>query len=264
MTINVLTENPAHLPELLQIPQVSGIYLPSERMETARLGEFVSACHEKKKKCYYAFPYLFRQQALAEYEASVDLLAAAGLDGWLIRSLDEAGFVREKGLPGERIFDAGLYSWNHRAMAELKRLGADVLTAPYELNSRELRARGMEGSEWVVYGHLPVMLSAQCMQKTAGKGCRKGTKAEYSQYVLRDRKGAEFLAENRCHFCYNVIYNSVPLWLLDREEAFPERIRFQFSSEKAGEPSRLLRAFLRGERKPEGSFTRGHFSRGVE
>lgn len=264
MNISVLIENPACFFELLSIPEVAGIYLPGERLKKEQLKDFVQKCHEKKKECYYAFPFVFRDQALAEHEACAEVLSAAGFDGWLIRSLDEAGFVRDKQFKGKKIFDAGMYSWNRLAAEQLRMLGADVLTAPYEMNSRELKARGMEDTELVIYGHLPVMLSAQCMQKTAGKGCRRGSGAEYAQYVLKDRKGAEFVAENRCRFCYNVIYNSVPLWLLDRQEAFPERIRFQFSLEKPGVPSQILRAFLRGESKPEGAFTRGHFARGVE
>lgn len=265
MIINVLIENPAHLNEVLEVAEVSGIYLPGERLSSAETARLARRCRERGKKCYYAFPYVFRREARQEYEACVEELAKLGCDGWLIRSLDEAGFVRELGLPGERIFDAGVYAWNSMAAEQLRLWGADVLTAPYELNERELRGCGYAAqgaAELVVYGHLPVMLSAQCVTKTT-RGCRRD-EGGYSIMRLRDRKGASFLAENRCHFCYNVIYNSVPLWLLDQEAAFPERIRFQFTAEEAGEPSRLLRAFVRGERGPQGSFTRGHFMRGVE
>ena len=263
MIINALIENNDLLDELLEIPELSGIYLSGEHNNPTRLKKHIEKCHEAGKACYYAFPYIFRDRALEYYERYQEELKEAGCDGWLIRSLDEAGFVSEKELPGLRIFDAGMYSWNKEAVAQMKCLGADILTAPYELTHRELKERGMEDTELVVYGHIPVMISAQCIQKTT-KGCKPDAKNGYKLIQIKDRKNAGFLAENRCLFCYNVIYNSVPLWILDRTDSFPERIRFHFPVENKGEPSRIIRDFLKGRQTPHDNYTRGHFARGVE
>ncbi|WP_434311413.1 hypothetical protein [Hominifimenecus sp. rT4P-3] len=262
MLISVLYENPAHLSELCEIPEVSAVYLPGERLSGKEVEDAAARCHQAGKKAFYAFPYVFRQEAAAYYQEELDALQKAGVDGFLIRNLDEAGFLAEKQASGMRIFDAGMYSWNQEACAVLRGLGADLLTAPYELNEKELRARGFADTEFVIYGRLPVMLSAQCIALTENGRCEKKTRA-FSFRTVRDRKGASFLAENRCLFCYNVIYNSVPLWLLDRAAAL-ERVRFHFTSEKVGEPSRILKAFLAGQTEPPEHFTRGHFTRGVE
>ena len=48
----------------------------------------------------------------------------------------------------------------------------EATTAPLELNYNELREVGLESSELVVYGHVPMMVSAQCVTKTVA-GCRK-------------------------------------------------------------------------------------------
>lgn len=262
MKISASIENPAVLPELLEIAEISGIYLPGERMTEPELLRAAEACRSRNKACYYAFPYVFRREARIAYEEAAERLRESGFDGWLLRSLDELGFVREQSFPGTYISDAGFYTWNWTAVSQLRKLGVQVFTAPYELNRRELAARGTQDTELVIYGRIPVMVTAQCPLRER-EGCGRGRR-EYRFTRLRDRRKACFLAENRCRFCYNVIYNSVPLWLLDQEKLFPERVRFQFTAEAPGEPAHILERFLRGERSSPGPYTRGHLTRGVE
>ena len=141
-------------------------------------------------------------------------------------------------------------------------------TAPLELNERELRNRGCCGSELVVYGRLPMMVSAQCIRKTTGK-CDKRP----GMLIMNDRKKKQFPVKNYCRFCYNMIYNSEPMWLADEMEAVlhlqPAAVRLQFTTEKPEEVSRVISAYadaLRGK-KPgyqPAARTKGHFRRGVE
>ena len=79
----------------------------------------------------------------------------------------------------------------------LKDLGASELTWPVELNSRELGRLPVPG-ELVVYGRLPMMVSAQCIHKGTEQ-CDK--KPEI--LVLKDRKGAQFPVKNLSliHIC---------------------------------------------------------------
>ena len=67
------------------------------------------------------------------------------------------------------------------------------------------RVRG----ELIVYGYLPMMVSAQCVKKTM-EGCTGRPEVLY----LRDRKGKAFPVKNQCRFCFNTIYNESPLSLL--------------------------------------------------
>lgn len=265
MHISVLFENKEVFRELLQIPEVNGIYLPGDKYSMRETREAAFACRQAGKEFYYAFPYVFREDARLFYETHGEALRELNCDGWLIRSLDEAGFVNSLALSGLRIFDAGMYSWNSMAEEQLRFLGADILTLPYELNQKEMASLSRENRELVIYGRLPVMVTAQCMQKNGAHRCLLNSGQQESlMYPLKDRKGTEFLAENRCRFCMNVIYNSVPLWILDQEKAFPDRVRFHFTAETPEETRDILERFLRGERKPQPPFTRGHFSRGVE
>ena len=88
------------------------------------------------------------------------------------------------------IFDAGIYCWNRETAAVLQGLGAKRLTFPWELNSRQLEAVAGGGrvlgipTELIVYGRIPMMVSAQCIRKTTG-GCRRRN----GLMELRDRTG---------------------------------------------------------------------------
>ncbi|MCD8009733.1 MAG: hypothetical protein LUF34_02850 [Lachnospiraceae bacterium] len=269
MLIDVSVENMNHVPEVLAVPEVDGVFLPGDRLEPEEWREAAARVQRAGKKAYLALPHIFRGETGEYFAAHGRELVEAHFDGFLVRSLDEVGFLSEQGLPGLRIFDAGMYTWNREAAAVMWSLGADILTLPYEARERELAERGYEDSELVVYGRLPAMISAQCTGKTQGT-CRaaRGKKEDIFRMPsfrrLRDRKGAFFVEDSRCRFCYSVLYNSVPLWLLARVPAACGRIRFSFTDEEAGEAGRILWAYVRGERTPSGSFTRGHFTRGVE
>ena len=145
----------------------------------------------------------------------------------------------------------------------MKKAGISEFTAPAELNERELGTLGLETAELTVYGYRPVMLSAQCIMKTRGK-CTKNS----SFTLMKDRIGKEFLIQNRCDECYNIIYNSAPLYLGTQEERIkelsPVRLRIRFGAEKKEEVKKVLEQVIGafGE-KPQFDYTQEHFKRGV-
>ena len=142
-------------------------------------------------------------------------------------------------------------------------------TLPLELNERELRARGCEDSEMIVYGYLPLMVTANCLHKTLGF-CGK----QQEIWRLADRYKKEFPVVNECRWCYNVIYNCEPLSLLGNVREVgrisPKSLRLSFIMEDYRQIQYILRQFVekychKGETEAlKGSFTRGHLKRGVE
>ena len=164
-----------------------------------------------------------------------------------------------------------MYSWNHLAGAAMEWYGADRLTIPVELNEREIRDSGVQG-EMIVYGYLPMMISAQCIRKTT-LGCSGKSEIMW----LKDRKDMRFPVVNQCRFCYNTIYNSAPLSLLGLSEQVtglkPNAVRLNFTVEEPAAAGEILDAFFEeygmSEKAAEppvlrNQFTRGHFKRGVE
>lgn len=137
-------------------------------------------------------------------------------------------------------------------------------TLPLELNRRELaalcHADGNTPHELVVYGRAPMMVSAQCVRKTA-KSCDRKRCVMY----LRDRKGMQLPVKNNCTFCYNTILNAQPTVLLDLPDELStvgaDCLRLEFTTESGTE----VKEILSGRRIfKNNAFTRGHFHRGVE
>ena len=275
----VFLEEECQLAPALEDPGVTGIYLDAGGFLPKTWKNAVSHCKSKGKLCGLALPHIFRSEAEGFFKTCKKEFEDAGFQVLLIRTLEEVRWLDEnmseavKGLP--RVFDGSVYCWNRETVRVLKAIGADRLTFPWELNSTQLRPAAEEGSrlgipmEMIVYGRIPMMVSAQCIQKTT-EGCiRKNGNLE-----LKDRTGARMLVKNRCAFCYNTIYNSLPLSLLGNEELVlrlkPSVVRLNFTSETKEETEAVLKAFreafLEGKEahQPFKDFTRGHFKRGVE
>ena len=221
------------------------------------------------KECFLAMPPLFREDKKGLFQAGEAERELPFMDGFLVRNLEELAYLKEQTPGAVFIADANLYSWNQEARSFLKEQGFSGDTAPLELNSQELSERGLAGSELVVYGRAPLMLSSQCVKRTTGN-CNK--KKEFT--FLTDRKGKTFPVWNDCSVCMNIIYNTAPLDLSDQEKEIrtlaPAGIRLTFTTETAEEAKKItevyIQRFLLGEAAsltlPE--FTRGHFKRGVE
>lgn len=270
--LNVLLERADLLGAVLACPDVDTVYLDSAEFDAPGWADAAGRCHGAGKGCFLALPLIFRDRARAYFEENRSLFFAAGFDGALLRSWEEIELLRRWGWRLPAVFDYPLYTMNRRAEDFIRGMAPahpeSRFTLPAELNQKELLERGCAGTELLVYGALPVMVTAQCMKKTVE---RCSGKPELLH--LRDRMGKEFPVKNRCRFCYNVIYNSSPLSLLQEREAIdrlgPRSLRLTFTTEERGEAAAVLRAFagrfLRGEETVlSGDFTRGHFKRGVE
>lgn len=244
-----------------------GIYLASEEFDASSWSSYVERCHGAGIFCYLMMPRIFRVEAERYFTKNLELLKAAGFDAFGVAAMEEPGFL-EKFLPGAKLyFDHGMYTFNSDASFMMHEYGASRLTIPVELNSREITERGGHG-EMIVYGYLPMMVSAQCIRKTT-EGCTGKPELLY----LKDRKGKEMPVRNQCRFCYNTIYNESPMSLLglskEVERFAPDSLRLNFTIEDRETTERVLTAFYEEYMKgrmgsaPE-NFTRGHFKRGVE
>lgn len=269
--IHVSVEHPAQLKAALSVPEVGAIYLDSAEFGAEQWNEWISRCHEADKQCLLVMPHIFRDRAKEYFETHRSRLESAGFDGLVIRAWEELELVREWKISIPLVMDYGIYTMNHRAEDFVREMAPELpmrFTLPVELNSRELEARGSRERELLVYGSVPVMVTAQCIRKTV-EGCSKCPEYLY----LRDRKKKVFPVRNQCRFCCNTIYNSSPLSLLKDKKQIdrlqPEVLRLAFTSESAAQTGEVLDAYVKTflHQEPvelEGEFTRGHFKRGVE
>lgn len=278
--LHVSLEEPEGLETVLSFRQAAVISIDAAGFPAESWKQTVLNCHERGKECLLLLPHIYRAEAKRYFDAHLRELSEAGFDGAVIRAWEEAELIarwRREGVffPKITVFDHGLYSFNSLSEEWMEQMlpGETIrFTAPLELNSRELEEKGIHGEELMVYGNIPMMVTAQCLKKTL-EGCTGRPELLW----MKDRKGKDFPVKNHCRFCYNTIYNSSPLSLLaDRsliERLGPSVLRLSFTTEQPERIREVLKAFseefISGTEKggaPElsGEFTRGHFKRGAE
>lgn len=272
--LSVLVETQEQLEAVLENDNsVACIYVDSNLDTTgldAELWNGISdRIHKKNIEVFLAMPRIFRNQTIEIFEQAYDSILTRYFDGMLIRSMEEYQFLKSKNYSGNIRLDYNLYTMNRFAKQFWKKQGVTYGTIPVELNKSEIVNLDSKQDEMIVYGYIPAMVTAQCVTSTV-HGCKKDCKIT----MLKDRYQNEFPVKNQCRDCYNVIYNTAPLYLIDLkedlEELNAERYRIQFSIENRDEVKQILNQCnsMFSDEKGElfsqkDSITRGHFRRGV-
>lgn len=292
-TFNVLVMTEKQLSAVLKMcgreAAVSVVYISTELAGidgVLRMKGMIDGFNEKNPEsrltAYLAMPYIFRKNAALMYDARLEDIKRAGFDGMLIRSPEELMYVKVKGLyelyHGNITADYNMYTYNKEAVSEYEALGLYSFTLSEELNAGQLRGllRSVKGekiyTEKLVYGYVPLMVTAGCTLKYTSKDKPCGRAGVYS---LKDRKGKSLCAINSCHYCYNLIYNSVPEFLLDKlgelKDMGVDGMRMAFSVENEDETEKVLALAVRAIKGDEtmaghgaDGYTRGHYNRGVD
>lgn len=255
---------------------ISRIYLDSAmyRQEhfTVQLKEHIDGIHAVGKQAYLVLPPVFRGKTAQFYREHWQEIRRTGVDGYLVKTLDELGFLEQMQTDQKCcVADHSLYTYSDDAKASYAADGWRYDTIPLELNKKELRARKNTESELIIYGHMPLMTSAQCIKKTFGH-CTGRDGLCY----LKDRYAKEFPVKNICSSCYNTIYNPQPLSLIqladELKQLHPAAYRLWFTIEAEETVHRVLdctqAAFLEHQ-TPDmsavlGAYTNGHYKRGAE
>lgn len=272
--VRVLIEDAEQLPAVLKADFVDTVYLDcmlyTRENLIRKLSEDIDRVHASDKKAFYVFPFIFRQQTSLFYEKIMPELKKLPLDGIMVRSLDEIAFIKEWGNENwQMVSDSNLYTYSNEAAEYFYRLGMIQDTIPVELNRKEILKRENSRSEMIIYGRLPLMITAQCIHKNT-LGCMH----QHKVLNLKDRYSVHFPVKNFCPECYNVIYNSLPVCLFKEDvtvkKIAPAAVRLSFTTETEEETEQILTIY--GDIYKNGGIlgqmpmecTNGHFKRGVE
>jgi putative protease len=209
------------------------------------------------------------------------------INGYILRNFEEYAFVKNEceyvKQKKEVITDYNLYIMNQEAAKFWSELEIKQYTAPVELNYAELKELKGLYYDMIVYGRIPLMVSAQCIAKTASGGTNKYInrdndnpccEAEIKNIELIDRYQKSFQVKRHCRDCYNTIYNSQCLSLLNNKEEIlkvaPANIRLNFTFESPEETEKIISAFINHyiydlpQDEIVKDYTRGQFKRGIE
>jgi len=189
-------------------------------------------------------------------------LENSDVDGYLVRTYGQFEMVRatDKKIAMDHSFNvlnqAGLEFWKDKSCSV-------ALSA--ELNFNEINRFANDQSEIVIYGKMPLMVSALCPIGAFGQ-CQNTA-------VITDRKGEKFTLLADCDNCTCTILNSVPTFLANNIYDVPESsaglCRLSFTDEEPIDVAIVLQTHydvLAGEPYvPLGidGFTKGHFYKGL-
>jgi putative protease len=221
-------------------------------------------------------PHIFRKRSYKYCSQYEKLLNSGRFKGVLVRNFEELEWLYEIGYNGQVYSDYTVYAWNNTAIS-LYEKWFDRITMPIELNRKELGFIKSGGNtSFVLYGYLPLMYSANCIQNTL-EGCINDLSGNTHIYKLTDRYKNVFSIEQNCLHCYNILYNTVPLSLHGQLDTLLKKgygeLRLDFSMESEAQTFELVDFYssliYEGENSGDipsilKDFTNGHYKRGVE
>lgn len=229
---------------------------------------------------YLALPFIIRKKDAVYLEQLESLLNqnmnSFNIKGFLVRNLEALNWIIRLNNKYDIVTDYGIYCFNTAAVSFLQEKGVNECNVPWELNGREcsglienLTASGIAEDIKIsmpVYGTIPMMITANCVRKTADSCGRSDTPG--IMYLI-DRYNKKFPVLCNCEHCYNVIYNSVPYSLhtelksIQKLSLYAVRLDFIFESDK--QMCEILDFYTqKSDNIPLGEYTLGHYKRGVE
>lgn len=286
--ITVLVQTQEQFATALAFPEINAIYAEYDAFDKEDMIRMAESAAGACKGFYPALPHICRLAVYQRLDREIPRLLEHGtVTGFLVRNLEEITLLQSLCKDGkhqrEIILNHNVYTFNKEAKAFWTELGITRFTAPVELKYQELRDLGLAHSDMVVYGYLPLMVTAQCLYENTA-GCRK-THAEEGrdrnsscsdcyEGSLVDRLGKNFTVKTDCRSCYNIIYNGQVLSLHKQVDEVnglhPDNIRLDFIKESPEEMQQILKIFIDSFRYGKtntgeiSDYTTGHFKRGVE
>lgn len=232
--------------------------------ECSEIFSLVRRLKEKRIEVFLGMPYIFREDALEIFYDNMKMLYH--FDGFMVRNFESYRFLRQNGFDNI-ILDRNMYVFNKEAKKFWNKENVYQYTVPAELNLREIKELEAYDMEINVYGRTPVMISAQCIKKTTSGCDRKPVIIS-----MTDRTGESYSVKNCCGFCYNVIYDTKPVYICDMndelKEVSPAAYRMDFSTESYEETLNILNKCINAVMSENNDeydrdHTRGHFTKGV-
>lgn len=195
---------------------------------------------DSKPHIYYCLPYVSRQNRLASIEKMIGSCNEG--TGIAICNMDELAMLTEMNFKGPVIADSFLYAYNSQAIDFYREYYPDMrFILSDELTDRELaeigRIRDNSRSDsfiYKIYGHQPLMVTAQCISRNYTNCSRKSI-------PFRDERGNCFCAVSQCSQCYSVIYNGNATSMTDKmSEISFANLLIDFTTESADQVRQVL------------------------
>ena len=220
------------------------------------MDEYIKSGLAARKNVCAAFPPVAFDAELPEIREKAKKCASMGCKKALITNLWQTEIAREFGFA--LCGDMRLNIWNPYSAAAYKKLGFEsVVISPEVPAKKAAYANAGVPSGCVVYGKIPVMTLEKCIIRDMNgisvprEKCKLCDVKKFS--YLKDRTDTVFaVARENGH--RNIVFNSVPIYMLDKERKglFSH---FIFTDEKKNEIDAVIEA-AKNKSAPKGKFKR--------
>ncbi len=244
----------------------------------------IKIAKENKVEYFIKFPRITKEAELNNIEDRLSKLEKLDITGYLISQLGIAQLLR--GSKKKLIADYSLHNFNQYTAKHWEDEDYYSIILSPELNLKEIKrltAYNQIKPEAIIYGHLAMMVTEYCpigaVNQYLNNDCQNS--CQERRFGLLDRKGMIAPVKSEKSSCRATIYNSQPLYLLDKLKKIKEsRIssyRLDFILESKAEIIEIIKAyksylFANGASYSsqevlnikEKGYTTGHFYRGVK
>lgn len=289
--IKVRVENKKQFDIVISSKIVDEIIISRDSFPEKDLQKLVSIIKANKKIATIMLERISRYEEIKDLRISTDkIYEMENLDSIIIQNLDSFAymlrkiiFAKNRNLIVELNHTMNCYNfetkkiYNELFYEALKRSKEDInvnlkFTAPVELNTYELLDVGYDTI--LTYGYIDTMVSANCLKKnTKGSDCKNRFSFDIVSVDINrilDRKNKLLYYKNYCKYCYNKIFNTDVLFLLDQIDEYKKfhnmDIRIDFTIEDEKEVAKILND-LKSDNKDNmyisKNFTRGHIKNSI-
>lgn len=210
----------------------------------------------KEIKLTIATPYIVKNDfnIKEDFENIADVVKKYVI-GYYARSFDGfvalAEYLKASDNSAKITLATDVYAYNSLSRSELIDIYENIaFVIPYELNSPEYSDIKRYSDELVIYEHKKAMVAASCVARNMGK-CTGGKK-ETSVDINIASEDHEFTCRGYCDECVGVIYDTVPVLVLDtkgNQATYPlvDGYRVTFTTEDENELRSLFNDFISGD-----------------
>ncbi|MDE6568145.1 MAG: U32 family peptidase [Lachnospiraceae bacterium] len=229
---------------------VQELILRMDQMTDDELERAAVQVRDSGKRLVLGMPAIWRNQTWQRYAEQYDrqegIFWKIHPDAYLIQNMESLSFLQEVvGASLSQIrTDASLYVMNREAEKWWQEQGIRQTTLPWELTGSEWQQSAhKELQQVIIYGHIPLMVSAQCLACNTGH-CKRTEQDACRQLPFQGEKKRRFLAVNYCKYCYNIIYQGLPFSIQRETETLGQQgfcqQRYEFTVETAEQVRRIL------------------------
>ena len=248
-------------------PRVNRIYVSGDLLLDKKT-DLIQYLANSDKEIWIKSSEVLREKDYQKLEKIIGL-SKEYAKGMLISNLETYSYLKYHDYKGEVALNYHVYVWNQDAITFWDDKMNSFLM-PVELNIHEWKQLQNEKAEYLCYGKVPMMVSANCIRKT--KDACRGTGVSFEDSIT-DRYKTSFKVQTNCNYCYNVIYNSVPNSLHQNLEQIlglqGKGIRLDFTTESPKETKQILEAYAQYLNISMSDFsfikeyTTGHYKKGA-